>query len=182
MTVVFVDTLAIPELDGRFLHNHYSDPGSDCRRLLGSTPATQWYKVHPCLIKTHEIAVFCAGSIRYIPSYILLDGRYPHSWSPDCDSVCGRLLGLTSALQWYEVRLCYIKTHESANPSESDLWTKVMENSMTDSSTTSFLILDLIMGVCWPRRQLHDDIRFFPRQFYSWCYRTEWCASVLRGS
>jgi len=39
--VVFIDTLAISELDGRFLHNHHSDPESDCGRLLGWTPATQ---------------------------------------------------------------------------------------------------------------------------------------------
>jgi len=39
--------LAIPELDGRLLHNHCSDPGSDCGILLGSTPATQRYKVCP---------------------------------------------------------------------------------------------------------------------------------------
>jgi len=39
--------LAISELDGRFLHNHCSDPGSDCGRLLSSTPATQRDKVRP---------------------------------------------------------------------------------------------------------------------------------------
>jgi len=33
--VVFIDTLAISELDGRSLHNHSSDPESDCGRLLG---------------------------------------------------------------------------------------------------------------------------------------------------
>jgi len=42
---VFVGTLAIPELDGRFLHNHLSDPESDCRRLLGPMPAVHLYKV-----------------------------------------------------------------------------------------------------------------------------------------
>jgi len=45
--VVFIDTLAIAELDGRFLHSQCSDLGSDCGRLLGSTPATQRYKVCP---------------------------------------------------------------------------------------------------------------------------------------
>jgi len=30
--VVFIDTLAIQELNGRFLHNHCSDPESDCGR------------------------------------------------------------------------------------------------------------------------------------------------------
>jgi len=33
--VVFIDTLAIPELDGRFLHNHCSDPGSDSGGIVG---------------------------------------------------------------------------------------------------------------------------------------------------
>jgi len=45
--VVFMDSLAIPGLNGRFLHNHCSDPGSYCGRLLGLTPATQRYKVRP---------------------------------------------------------------------------------------------------------------------------------------
>ena len=55
--VVFIDTtLAISELDGRFLHNHRSDPESDCGRLLGSTPATWSYKLRLCLIRTHESA------------------------------------------------------------------------------------------------------------------------------
>ena len=38
--VVFIDTLALPELDVRFLHNRSSDSGSDCGRLLGSMPAS----------------------------------------------------------------------------------------------------------------------------------------------
>jgi len=38
--VVFIDTQALPELDVRFLHGHWADSGSDCRRLLGSTPAS----------------------------------------------------------------------------------------------------------------------------------------------
>jgi len=149
MRIVFIDTLAIPELDGRFLHNHCSDPGSNCGRSLGSMPATQWYKVRPCRIKTHEIAVFCAGYIRYQAGDILLDGRYLQSRSTDFDSVYGKLLGLTPASQRYKVRLCRIEGHESANHSESGLWTKVMESSMTDSSTTSCPILDLIAGDCW---------------------------------
>jgi len=38
--VVFIDTLALPELDVRSLHDHWADSGSDCGRLLGSTPAS----------------------------------------------------------------------------------------------------------------------------------------------
>jgi len=30
--------------------------------MLGSTPATQWYKLGPCGIKTHEVTVFCGGT------------------------------------------------------------------------------------------------------------------------
>jgi len=54
--VVFIDTLAIPGLYGRFLHNHCSESGPDCGRLLGLTPATQRYKGRLCRIKTHEVA------------------------------------------------------------------------------------------------------------------------------
>ena len=38
--VVFIDTLALPELDVRFLHDHLANSGSDCGRLLGSMPAS----------------------------------------------------------------------------------------------------------------------------------------------
>jgi len=115
MRVVFIETLASSELDGRSLHNHCSDPESDCGRLSGWTPATQCYKVRPCHIKTHEIAAFCAGCIRYQAGDILLDGIYLHNRWLDFDSVCGRLLGLTPAFQRYQVRLCRIKTQEIAD-------------------------------------------------------------------
>jgi len=75
MRVVFIATLAISELDGRFLHNHCSDPESDCGKLLGSTPATQRYKGRLCRIKTQEIAVFCGEGLYSSPGDILLDGR-----------------------------------------------------------------------------------------------------------
>ena len=42
---VFIDTLAIPELNGRFLHNHCTAPKSDCGRLLCLMPATQCYNI-----------------------------------------------------------------------------------------------------------------------------------------
>jgi len=38
--VVFIDTLALPELDVRFLHDHLANSGSDSGRLLRSTPAS----------------------------------------------------------------------------------------------------------------------------------------------
>jgi len=61
--VVFINTLAIPELDGRFHHNHCSNPESDSVRLSGLPPATQWYKGHLCGIKTHEIADPCESCL-----------------------------------------------------------------------------------------------------------------------
>jgi len=39
-TLLRVVFLQVPELDGRFLHNHLADSGSDCGGLLGSMPAT----------------------------------------------------------------------------------------------------------------------------------------------
>jgi len=66
MRVVFIDTLAISKLDGRFLHNQCSDPESDCGRSLGSMPATQRYKGRLCRIRTQEIADPCeSGLYRY---------------------------------------------------------------------------------------------------------------------
>jgi len=112
--VVFIYTLPIPELDGRSLHNHSSDPESDCERLLGSTPGTQWYNVHPSCIRTHEIAVFCTRCNRYQAGDTLLDGRYLHNRWTDFHSVCRRLLVLTPAFQQYKVRLGRIKAQEAA--------------------------------------------------------------------
>jgi len=48
--------LKIYELDGRFHNNGRAKSGSDCSWLLESTPATRWYKVRLCRIKTHGSA------------------------------------------------------------------------------------------------------------------------------
>jgi len=61
--VVFISTLAIRELDGRFLHDRSSDPESDCVRMLGSTLATQRYRGRLSDIKAQEIAVLCGGNL-----------------------------------------------------------------------------------------------------------------------
>jgi len=57
MGVVFIgtSTLALPELDVRSLHGHSADSGSDCGRLLASTPASQWYKILPPAMFIHEV-------------------------------------------------------------------------------------------------------------------------------
>jgi len=65
------------------------------------------------------------------------DVRFLHNRWADSGPDCGRLLALRPATRRYKVRLCRIKTHESANPSESVLFTKVMEYLMADNSMTT---------------------------------------------
>jgi len=110
--VVFIGILAIPELNGRFLHDQCSDPRSDCRRSLGSTPAIQWYKVSLCRIKIQEVAVFCGGYIRYQAGNILLNSRLLHNSRMDFDSVCRRLLGSPPATQWNKIYLSVTFIHD----------------------------------------------------------------------
>ena len=131
--VVFIGTLGIPELDGRFLHDLTSDPGSDCGRMLGSTPAMQRYTGRLCGIKTQEIAVFCGEDLYCSPGDSLLDGRLLYNRWTDLDSVCGRLLGLTLAIQRYKVRLCRIKAQEFAVFCGEDLYS---------TSSPGYLLLD----------------------------------------
>jgi len=47
--------LAIPELDGRFLHTWLTDSRSKGTAPLGSTPATRWYKVRLWRISIHGV-------------------------------------------------------------------------------------------------------------------------------
>jgi len=123
--VVFIGTLAIPELDGRFLHKRLTDSRSDCGRLLVLTPATQRYKGRLCRIETHEIADPCGGVIFILVGTLAipeLDGRFLHSRWADPGSDCGGSLGSTPATQRYKGRVCRIETHEIANPCESCLY------------------------------------------------------------
>ena len=117
--------LAIPKLDGRFLNNRWADPGSDCGRLLGSTPATQRYKGRLCRIETHEIADPCGGVVFILVGTLAipeLDGRFLHSRWADPGSDCRGLLGSTPATQRYKGSLCRIKAHEIANTCQSCLY------------------------------------------------------------
>jgi len=85
-------------LDGKLLHNRWTDFDAICGGLLGSMSASQRCKVRLCRIKTQHIAVFCGGCIRYQAGDTLLDGRLLHNRWTDLDALCGRLLGLTPAL------------------------------------------------------------------------------------
>ena len=90
-------------LDGRLLHNRWTDFDAPCGRLLGSMPAFQRYKVRLCRIKTQEVAASCGEDLYSNPGDILLDGRLLHNRWTDFDSVCGRLLGSPPASQGYKV-------------------------------------------------------------------------------
>jgi len=48
-TLLRVVFLQVSELDGGYLHDCWADSRSDssCRGLLGSMPATLWYRIHP---------------------------------------------------------------------------------------------------------------------------------------
>jgi len=93
--------------------------------------------VRPCRIKAQEVTVFCGEDLYCSRGDLLLDGRLLHDHSCDPESDCWRLLSPTPATQRYKVRLCRIEAQESGNPSESGLWTNVMESLMADSSTTA---------------------------------------------
>jgi len=98
-TFVRVVFLKVPELDGRFLHNCWTDSGSDCGRLLGSTPAMLRYRVHPPAIFIHEVTV-----LNEVLAILGLDGRFLYNRWTDSGSDCGRLLGSTPATRRYKVR------------------------------------------------------------------------------
>ena len=51
---------------------------------------------------------------------------------------------------------------EIAHPPDSGLLSLLILNSMADSSTTAQLILDLLLGRRWARRQLHGGIKNVP--------------------
>jgi len=104
--VVFIRILAILELDGRFLHTHLTDSGSDCGRLLGLTLATQRYELRLGRIKTLEFSIFYRWDIRSDIGDTLLDGRFLHNCITRIQSDCRRQSALMLATQWYKVRLC----------------------------------------------------------------------------
>ena len=92
--VAFIDTLAIPELDGSSLHDPLADSGSDCGRLLGSIPAAQWCRIHPSTNSIHEVTGL--NGVLVIPEP---DGRFLHVRGADSGSDCRRLLGSMPASQ-----------------------------------------------------------------------------------
>ena len=113
--VVFINTLAIPQLDGRFLHNHCSDPYSDSTRLMGRRQI-------PSGIKDISVASRLMQSLTLVGVVFIgnlaipeLDGVFLYNHCSDPESDSGRLLGSMPAMQQYKGRLCRIKTDEIAS-------------------------------------------------------------------
>jgi len=143
-------------LDGRLLHNRWTDFDALCGRLLGLTLALYRYKVRLCRIKTQEIAVFCGEDLYSSPGDILLDSRLLHNRWTDFDALCGRLLGSMSASQRYKVRLCRIKTQEVAvfcgedlysNPGDILLDSRLLHNRWTDLDALCGRLLGLTLAL-----------------------------------
>jgi len=113
-------------------------------------PASQWYKVCLCHIEGHEFAVFCGGCIRYQAGDILLDsGLLQDRWT-DSDALCGRLLAMIQALQWYKIHLSATFIHEVtvlngvlAIP-ELDSW--FLHNQLSDSGSDWGRLLGLTLA------------------------------------
>ena len=89
---------------------------------MGLTPAVQRYKIRLCRIRAQEFAVFCEEDLYRSPGDVLLYGRLLHDQQMDFAALCGRLLGLTPAIQRYKVRPCRIETQEIAVFCGEDLY------------------------------------------------------------
>ena len=108
-----ITELAIPEIKNRFLYNYRADFDSLCRRLLGLTPARQWYKIRLSCNKTQEVAVLCRRDID-CSGDLFLNRRLHHKHFTDFESICGRLFGSMPATLQYKVCSCHFKTQEIA--------------------------------------------------------------------
>jgi len=152
--VAFIGTLAIPELDGRSLHNHSSDPESDCGRLLSSTPATQRYNGRLCGIKAQEVAVLCGGDL-YTTIIVALAILYSMA---DYSTTTGRILILFVGGSWAWLQLSNGIRYVSVGSGIRNLVSFMKKifivalailYSTADYSTTVEQILILFARGCW---------------------------------
>jgi len=171
--------LAIPELDGRFLHTWLADSRSKGTASLVSAPAIRRYKVRLYRINTHEVTIYSAGGLGKGEGVVLaipeLDVRFLHNRLSDSRSEDRTSLDPAPATRRYKEHHCHINTHEIAiysggggsGQAKRGCWRS--QNSIADSSTTAWPIPDLKTQRRWARRQLHDGIRYVS------------CASVFMG-
>jgi len=66
-------------LDGRYLHNGWTDFDSVSGRWLGLTPDFQQYKVRLCCIRTQDVTVFCGEYLYCNPVNPVLNSRLLHN-------------------------------------------------------------------------------------------------------
>jgi len=110
--------LAIPDLDGGFLHTWLANSRSKGTASLGSAPAIRRYKV--CLYRnnTHEVTIYSAGGLGKAEGVVLgipdLDVRFLHNRVSDCRSEGRASLDPAPATRRYKERHCCINTHEIA--------------------------------------------------------------------
>jgi len=160
--------LAIPELDGRFLHTWLADSRSKGTASLGSAPAIRRYEVRLYRINTHEVTIYSAGGLGKAEGVVLAipepDVRFLHNRVSDSRSEDGTSLDPAPATCRYKERHCHINTHEIAiysgggGPGQAKRGCWRSQNSMADSSTNSKPILYPSVGRHRARCQLHAGI------------------------
>jgi len=143
--------LAIPALDGRFLHTWLADSRSKSTASLGSAPAIRGYKVRLYRIKTHEVTIYPAGGLGKAEGVGLaspdVDVRFLHNRVSDSRSEGRTSLDPAPATRWDKERYCRINTHEIAiysqggGPGQAKRGCWRSQNSMAGSSTTCKPIL-----------------------------------------
>jgi len=163
----WVQMLAIPKADGVFLHNHWTDFESVTWMLLGLTPATRWYRVRLWRTSIHGVRPPCDSGLL---SLLILNSM------ADSSTTAAPILNPSPGRRWARRQLHagigYVSGASIPMKSLSTLGGGGLEkaergcwqsqNSMADSSTTALPILDLLLGHCWARRQLHAGIRYVP--------------------
>jgi len=110
--------LAIPDLDGRFLHTWLADSRSKGTASLLSAPAIRRYKVRLYRINTHEVRIYSAGGLGKGEGVVLaipqLDVRFLHNRLSDSRSEGRTSLDPAPATRRYKEHHCHINTHEIA--------------------------------------------------------------------
>ena len=145
--------LAIPEVDGIFLHSHWTDLESVTWTLLGLTPAKRWYRVR--LWRTGIPGVHPPSDSGLL-SLLILNSM------ADSSTTAAPMLNPSLGRRWARRQLHagigYVSgaSIPMKSPSaqgwglekaERGCWQS--QTSMADSSTTALPILDLSPGHCW---------------------------------
>jgi len=155
--------LAIPGLDGRFLHNRLTDFDSVTWTSLGATPATRRYKVRLWRISIH--------GVRHPSESGLLSLTILNSMA-DSSTTAESILNPTLGRRWTRRQLhagikdvtvgpLLMKSLSTlvGGPGKAERRCWRPQDSMADSSTAGQPIFDPSPGRRWTRRQLHAGIK-----------------------